>query len=211
MRSLIFLLLCTPAFADPTTDLLKKVQQYYDSTKELKAKFDQSLESAIGGRPKKASGEVCLKKPGRMRWDYQKPDDDKKIIVADGKTLWMYQPDDNQAFKQPLTASSLPAQVSFLVGEGKLSDEFDPSMAKVDAVPEGDVAVKLVPKTGTSAYRYVVFVVEAKSGQVARTIIYDTSGGTNTLTFSDVQQNKGCPDDRFKFAPPAGTKIIKAP
>jgi outer membrane lipoprotein carrier protein len=146
-----------------------------------------------------------------MRWDYKTPEDDKKIIVADGKTLWMYQPDDNQVFKQPLTSSSLPAQVSFLVGEGKLADEFDASDAKLDGVPDGNVAIKLVPKTGTSAYRYVVFVVDAKSGQVVRTVIYDTVGGTNTLSFSDVQQNKGCADDKFKFAPPAGTKVIKAP
>ena len=64
-------------------------------------------------------------------------------------------------------------------------------------------------RTGTAAYRYIVFVVDGKSGQVRQTIIYDQQGGTNKLSFSDVQQNKNIEDGKFKFSPPAGTQIIK--
>ena len=41
---------------------------------------------------------MWLKKPGRMRWDYEKPE--KKLMVSDGSTLWVYEPEDEQAATQ---------------------------------------------------------------------------------------------------------------
>jgi outer membrane lipoprotein carrier protein len=196
-----------PAAADPPAgEVLTKVQKYYDATKDLHAKFDQVLESGVG-TAKKASGDVWLKKPGRMRWDYVKPE--KKLMVADGQTLWVYEPEDEQAFKQDLRSSTLPAQVSFLVGQGRLSDEFDATVVHPAGVGEpSEVVLKLVPKTASAAYRYILFVVDPKTGQVRQTVIYDQQGGTNRLTFSAVEQNRGVDDAKFKFTPPAGTKIL---
>jgi outer membrane lipoprotein carrier protein len=188
--------------------VVARVQKYYDATRDLKAKFDQQMTSPSRG-PQKAAGEVLLKKPGKMRWDYDKPE--KKLMVSDGSTLWVYEPEDEQAFKQSLSGQALPAQVSFLLGEGKLDKEFDASLTQVDGLQPGEVALKMVPKLGTAAYRYLVFVVDGKTGQVKRTIIYDQQGGTNTLSFSDVQQNKGVDDGKFRFSPPAGTRILTPP
>jgi outer membrane lipoprotein carrier protein len=188
--------------------VVARVQKYYDATKDLHAKFEQQLESASRA-PSKAMGEVWLKKPGRMRWDYAKPE--KKLMVSDGTTLWVYVPDDEQAYKQDLKGTALPAQVSFLLGEGKLDKDFDASLTKVEGLAADEVAVKMVPKQGTTAYRYLVFVVDDKSGQVRRTIIYGQDGSTNRLSFVDVQQNKGVDDGKFRFSPPAGTHILKPP
>ncbi|HEX8950253.1 MAG TPA: outer membrane lipoprotein carrier protein LolA, partial [Polyangia bacterium] len=49
--------------------VVARVQKYYDATKDLRAKFEQQIES-VSRAPSKASGEVWLKKPGKMRWDY---------------------------------------------------------------------------------------------------------------------------------------------
>ena len=188
--------------------VVARVQKYYDATKDLRAKFEQQLESPSRA-PSKASGEVWLKKPGKMRWDYAKPD--KKLMVSDGSTMWVYDPDDEQAYKQDLRGNALPAQVSFLLGEGKLDKEFDASLTKIDGLAPDELALKMVPKVGTTAYRYLVFVVDDKTGQVRKTIIYGQDGSTNKLSFVDVQQNKGVDDGKFKFAPPSGTHILKPP
>jgi outer membrane lipoprotein carrier protein len=188
--------------------VVARVQKYYDSTKDLRAKFEQLLDSPSRA-PSKASGDVWLKKPGKMRWDYATPE--KKVMVSDGATLWVYVPEDEQAYKQDLKGNALPAQVSFLLGEGKLDKEFDASLTKVDGLAADEVALKMVPKQGTTAYRYIVFVVDDKSGQVRRTIIYGQDGSTNRLSFLEVQQNKGVDDGKFKFTPPAGTHILKPP
>ena len=97
--------------------VVARVQRYYDATRDLHARFDQQLAS-VSRAPSKASGEVWLKKPGKMRWDYAKPE--KKLMVSDGTTLWVYVPEDEQAYRQDLKGNALPAQVSFLLGEGKL-------------------------------------------------------------------------------------------
>jgi outer membrane lipoprotein carrier protein len=188
--------------------VIARVQKYYDSTKDLHARFEQEIASPSRA-PQKAGGEVWLKKPGKMRWDYARPE--KKLMVSDGLTLWVYEPEDEQAFKQSLKDNALPAQVSFLLGEGKLAQEFDASFTKLDGTSADELALKMVPKTGTAAYRYLVFVIDNKSGQVKRTVIYDQAGGTNRLSFVDVEQNKGVDDSRFKFTPPAGTHVLTPP
>ena len=197
--------------AESTAPLVAKMQRYYDATKDLHAKFEQQLASQMTARPKKAEGEVWLKKPGKMRWDYAKPE--KKLMVSDGATLWVYEPEDEQAFKQDMHASTLPAQVSFLLGEAKLEKEFDITAAagddvKLAAPGAGETVLKLVPKQGTTAYRYLLFSVDEKTGQVRKTVVLDQQGGTNTLAFTDVKQNSGVSDSKFNFSPPNGTKIL---
>jgi outer membrane lipoprotein carrier protein len=212
MRTLLFaVLLAAPlplhAQKESAADVVARVQRYYEATKDLHARFDQVNESQVG-RVRKASGELWLKKPGRMRWDYEKPE--KQRMVSDGQTLWVYQPEDEQAFKQDLRGSTLPVSVTFLVGQGKLADEFEVSIVHPAGVgAAGDVVLKLVPKVGTAAYRYLLFVVDPKSGLVRETLVYDQQGGSNHLTFSQVETNRGVDDARFRFTPPPGTRVIK--
>ena len=188
--------------------VVARVQKYYDATRDLRAKFEQHSSRRRARRPRRRAS-VWLKKPGKMRWDYAKPE--KKLMVSDGSTLWVYVPDDEQAFKQDLKGSALPAQVSFLLGEGKLEKEFDASITKVEGLAPDELALKMVPKVGTTAYRYIVFVVDEKTGQVRRTIIYGQDGSINNLSFADLQQNKGVDDAKFRFSPPAGTHILRPP
>jgi outer membrane lipoprotein carrier protein len=195
-----------PANSEQAAPLVAKIQKFYDSSRDLHAHFDQVLKSEIGGA-KKAAGEVWLKKPGKMRWDYAKPE--KKIMVSDGQTLWVYEPEDEQALKQDLRSSTLPLSVSFLLGQGKLGDEFSISLVHEEGIGgPGEAVLKLVPKTPTAAYRYLLFVVEPQSGLVRGTIIYDQQGGTNQLTFTNVETNRGVADSKFKFTPPRGTRIL---
>jgi outer membrane lipoprotein carrier protein len=196
--------------ATPSTEqvgpLVAKIQKFYDSSRDLHARFDQALEAPAAGK-KKASGEVWLKKPGKMRWDYAKPE--RKLMVSDGQTLWVYEPEDEQAFKQDLRSSTLPLSVSFLFGQGKLTDEFAISVVHPEGIGQpGDTVLKLVPKTATSTYRYLLFVVDPQKGLVRETVIYGQNDDTNHLTFSGVETNRGVEDGKFKFSPPKGTHII---
>ena len=99
----------SPATTQDAAQLASAVQRYYDGAKDLHARFEQNLTTAMGTK-KRASGDLWLKKPGRMRWDYAKPE--KKLMVADGQTLWVYEPEDEQAFKQELKSSNLPDSVA---------------------------------------------------------------------------------------------------
>ena len=54
--------------------VVAEVQKRYDAAADFRARFTQTLTSAALGRKTNSSGEVTFKKPGRMRWDYEKPD-----------------------------------------------------------------------------------------------------------------------------------------
>jgi len=144
-----------------------------------------------------------------MRWDYEKPE--KKLFVADGTTLWVYEPEDEQAYKQALSSSQLPAQVSFLFGRGKLQEEFEVSYYDDQPLGEpGDLVLKLIPKVASAQYRHLLFVVQPKSFLVKETILFDQQGGQNDLLFTAIEPNPkaGVDDSRFAFTPPPETKII---
>lgn len=198
-----------PAAAADATQTAEQVQRYYDAAKELHAHFDQTVVTAMGTK-KRASGDVWLKKPGRMRWDYAKPE--KKLMVADGQTLWVYEPEDEQAFKQDLRGTNLPDSVAFLLGEGRLRDQFEPTIETAPpagVVQPGEVVLRLAPKHPTSAYKSLLFIVEPRSGAVNGTIVFDQQGGESRIRFSGIETNKPIEDARFKFTPPPGTRVLK--
>ena len=67
-----------------------------------------------------------------MRWDYAEPD--PQVFVADGETLWVYQPNEAQAFKQPLKSAQLPVALTFMSGKGELRDEFEASLVRQQTI-----------------------------------------------------------------------------
>jgi outer membrane lipoprotein carrier protein len=187
--------------------VVAEVQKRYDGAADFRARFTQTLTSAALGRKTNSAGEVMFKKPGRMRWDYEKPE--KSSYVTDGGVLWLYEPDDRQAFKQKLESSQLPAALSFLTGKGKLATEFDISFAGKTAYGgPGDHVLSLSPKTPQAQVKAILFVVDPRTFDVRESVITDAQGNVNDLVFADIRVNTKVPDALFHFTPPAGTRVI---
>ena len=188
--------------------VVAKVQRTYDNAADFKARFTQTLTSTALKRTTNSSGQVTFKKPGRMRWDYEKPD--KSSYITDGGVLWLYEPDDKQAFKQDLKGSQLPAALAFLMGKGKLANEFDisfgPDRASAGAVK--NYVLSLSPKTPQAQVKSIVFVVDPRDWFVHQSEITDAQGNTNVIVFADVVMNSRVPETLFHFTPPAGTRVI---
>jgi outer membrane lipoprotein carrier protein len=187
--------------------VVSEVQHRYDGAADFRARFSQTLTSAGLGRKTSSSGEVTFKKPGRMRWDYEKPD--KSTYVTDGPVLWLYEPDDRQAFKQDLKSSQLPAALAFLTGKGKLAAEFDISF--IDKTPYavgGDYVLNLSPKVAEPQVKTILFVVDPHTYDVRESVITDAQGNVNDVVFADIRVNTHVPESQFHFAPPAGVRVI---
>ncbi|HLK89398.1 MAG TPA: outer membrane lipoprotein chaperone LolA [Polyangia bacterium] len=204
------LLAATPPAGAPrleTPAVVEKVQKRYDAASDFRARFTQTLTSVAMGRKTNSAGSVMFKKPGRMRWDYDKPE--KSSYVSDGGVLWLYEPDDQQAFKQELGKSQLPAALAFLTGKGKLAAEFDITpVAKSPYGAPGDYLLSLSPKVAEPQVKSILFVVDPKTFDVRESIITDGQGNTNDLTFADIKTNTHLPESQFRFVPPAGTRVI---
>lgn len=207
---LIALLAAAPPAPAARLDLgavVDKVQRRYDSATDFRARFTQTLTSAAMGRKTNSAGAVMFKKPGRMRWDYEKPE--RATYVSDGNTLWLYEPDDQQAFKQSLSASQLPAALAFLTGKGKLANEFDITLVDKSAyAAPGDYVLGLSPKVAEPQVKSLLFVVDGKTFDVRESVITDSQGNVNDLTFADIKTNTKIPDGEFKWSAPSGVRII---
>lgn len=189
--------------------VVDRVQRRYDGAADFRAQFNQTLNSAAFKRRTSLTGEVLLKKPGRMRWNYLTPD--PKMYLAEGDLLWLYEPEDKQAFKQDLKSSQLPAALSFLTGKGKLAAEFDISFAQDSRVGgPGDYVLSLSPRQPQAQVKILLFVVDARTFQVRESLITDQQGNTNDLLFSDIKINTHIPDATFHWTPPSGTRVIDA-
>jgi outer membrane lipoprotein carrier protein len=196
-----------PAASSAVDKLVAKMQERYDSAGDYRARFTQQYTYAATGRERTSTGEILIKKPGRMRWNYEKPE--PSLWLANGSVFVMYEPEAKQAFKQDLKASQLPAAVAFLMGKGKLTDEFEVSVAK--ELPYGnpdDHRLSLKPKRAQSTYRSIYFVVDPHTYLVRQSVLINAQGDINAITFSDVRLNTKIPDDTFRWTAPPGTREI---
>jgi outer membrane lipoprotein carrier protein len=200
----------TPAAAGARLEIgavVDRVQRRYDGAADFRARFTQTLTSLATGRKTNSAGAVMFKKPGRMRWDYDEPE--RATYVSDGGVLWLYEPEDRQAFKQALKASQLPAALAFLAGKGKLAAEFDVTAApRTPYGGPGDYLLTLAPKVAEPQVKSILFVVDPRTFDVRETVITDGQGNLNDLTFAEIRMGTHIPETEFHFTPPAGVRVI---
>jgi outer membrane lipoprotein carrier protein len=188
--------------------VLDRIQEFYESTEDYQATFKQVYKNKLYNETKKSSGKVYIKRPGKMRWEYKKPTE--KLFVSDGKTLWVYEAEANQVYKQDLSSSDLPTAISFLMGKGDLKEDFKYKLVKNEkAKKKGLLVVELVPKKATTQYKKLLFMVDDETFRVKRTIIVDHTGNTNSMRFEKVKTNQGVSSKKFKFKMPKGATLVK--
>jgi len=196
-------LLAVSAFAgDAQLDaLLKNVENRYNRAKTLQVLFIE--EYTPPGKPRRTeSGRLMLRKPGRMRWDYSQPKG--KLLVGDGKFLWLYTPDDNRVERMKVQETAdLRAPLAFLLG--KL--HFDKEFRNLQATTEGsDTRIAAEPKTDTLPYSKVEFVV-APSAQIhaLRVTYFDNS--ILNFTFNQEEMDPALDSKMFQFQMPPGATL----
>lgn len=213
--ALFLALLAAPASKhkadDPATKgraLAARIQRFYQRTKDFSADFTQRYNYVAMGRTDVSSGTVKVKKPGLVRWDYVAPV--KKSLVLEGKTLWIYLPEDQTVqVNRSFGGDQLSSALTFLWGKGDLLTEFEPkAIAHPDGLPEGD-GLELLPKKPLAGIERLVFVV-GKDGQVKASVVTNPQGDVNQLVFEGKKGSKTdapIPDSVFHFEPPKGAYV----
>jgi len=204
MLLLLALLLARPP-ADPGRALAQRVQAFYAHTKDFSARFAQHYTYLAIGRVEDSEGTVQVKKPGFVRWDYDKPD--KRTIYVEGKTLWIWRPDDKEVqVKRDFGGDQLSSAFTFLWGKGDLLKEFKPkSLPAQKDLPKGDV-LELKPIKPVPGVEKLLFVV-GKDGQVLASVVTNAQGDVNQIVFSSAKVDQGLPDSLFHFEPPKGAYV----
>jgi outer membrane lipoprotein carrier protein len=183
-----------------------RVQQRYDTIKDFEADFVQAYEGGVLRTKTTERGKVAIKRPGRMRWVYMKPE--KKEFVSDGNRIYSYLPADKQVIVAPMPSDQTTTPALFLTGRGHLVRDFTSTFTQLPGAAPGSTALKLVPKRSDPEVESLVLVVDAKSLQLRQLVTTDKQGGRSTFTFTNLKENRGLSDKIFEFRIPRGVDVV---
>lgn len=191
------------ADADLNT-LLKGVEQRYNRAKTLQVHFVESY--TVQGRARKSeSGELTLRKPGRMRWDYKEPSG--KLFVSDGKDVYLYTPEAHRVEKTKLKASDdMRAPLAFLLGKLDFAKDFRDFELKLDG-PNYVITAKA--KNDKFPYEKVEMLV-APDYAIQRLMINLQDLSLLTFQLDGEKLNPPVNDTLFKFQMPAGATLVES-
>lgn len=180
----------------------KGVERRYNGAKSLSAHFDQRYH-APGRLPRAESGELVLRKPARMRWDYSSPAG--KTFVSDGKLIWFYSPTAKKVERSPLKASDdMRAPLAFLLGKLDFHREFGGLTMQQSGA---DIVIAALPKTGRLPYKRVDFTIAADN-QISRVVVTGQDQSVMDFNFSNEKLNGPVAESAFRFVAPAGVPVV---
>src|SRR3984893_2319576 len=114
---LVTVLLALPATVDQAR--VHALEKHYQSVRTLKAVFYERYSDGKGPGTAE-SGTVYFSRPGRMRWDYESPE--QKVFLVDGTNVWFYVPADRTVSRAKMRESSdWRTPIALLVGKADLS------------------------------------------------------------------------------------------
>lgn len=189
----------------PAEDVAATLQRKYDTIRDFTADFTQVYVGGVLKRRATESGTVAIKKPGKMRWDYERPE--KKVFVSDGRRMYLYLPLDKQVTVSPVPSEDqATSAVLFLMGKGNLTRDFTVNYGE-GGTPETYV-LRLEPRVREAEYDWLQLTVDRKSLQIKELTAGDAQGGLSTFRFANFKENVGLADKTFVFTVPKGTDVI---
>ncbi len=183
-----------------------KVDQRYDHMRTLEARFTETYSGA--GINRTESGTLRMKKPGRMRWDYDQPR--PKLFLTDGHTAWFYVPGEKQIRRTPVKQlDDLRSPLRYLLGKTKLEKELDGLSLAPDQKPlnPSDVVLRGIPKGMGDRIEQTLLEV-TPDGLISRIVIEERDGSVTEFRFLQQKENVEIPDAQFRFVPPPGTEVV---
>ena len=177
------------------------LRDFVRDVKTWRAEFTQVVTSPDGARKKTSSGRFEFARPGQFRFAYLKPYE--QLIVSDGHTVWIHDPDLNQVTVRKLDAALGGTPAALLAGTG-LERDFE-----LSALPDHDglswaQAVAKQKDTGFQSLQ-----VGFRGHELAAVEILDSFGQRSRLTFAAANVNPTLAATDFRFTPPAGAEVLQ--
>lgn len=190
--------------AESDEQIVDQLQKSYDSITDFTADFRQETEYKTLNKTIKAYGKVSYKRPGKMMWKFDEPKN--QWVLADGQSLYFYQPENKQVLKTPLkNAFTSNAPLTFLLGIGNLKRDFKATSKGV----EGNLYVlQLGPKDGSKGAEEVTLGVDKQNFQINWARIKDPGGNVTTVHFSNIRRGVGVNDSIFRLQVPQGADVV---
>jgi outer membrane lipoprotein carrier protein len=193
--------------ADSVASTIAGLQKRYAAVQTVSAEFRQVYRAP--GIDQVESGILLMKKPGLMRWDYRAPE--RKVFVADGRSTYLYTPEDRQVLVRSLSATEMRSTpLQFMLGQGDILKSFTvaPEM-EFRAKSNGSAILRLTPKSSEPDYAFLVLECDRKTYDLRRIIIRELTGNTSEFELSNLTTNVKADDKQFRFKIPKGVEVVQ--
>ena len=194
-----------PAAGAPTGTVL---DSYLAQLSTWQGAFTQTVLDSRAKRVGTGRGRLTIVRPGRFRWESAPDgaDDAVQLLIADGRNLWFYDRDLDQATVKPQQEALPQSPAMLLAGGADLRAAF-----KVAAGGRHDGLdwVTAQPRDAQSDFREARFGFRA--GELQQLVVVDKLGQRSTLVFSDVRRNAAVDPALVAFTLPKGADLIGKP
>lgn len=169
----------------------------------LEGQFTQQVADDNGRVRESSSGTLALSTPRLFRWEYVKPY--PQLIVADGRTVWVYDPDLQQVTRRSQGPQEQDSPLAALIDPSKLDRDFTVTEAGTSG---GLNWLELRPKATDNAAFEQARLGFGSDGTPTRMEIQDSLGQRTTIGFSGWKRNPTFARDTFRYTPPAGVDVV---
>lgn len=193
------------------TDVLVKVKNFYDATKDLRGAFTQTYTNRVYGTTSVRNGTLSLRRPKQMVWDYKDAADPDVWVEND--VLWMVEHDTKQAIQQNIAKSDFAGAIDFLFGGSRILSDFHVRHAPAGIAKKfgmkGHHTLELRPKKKNAHYKRLVLVVRKADGQVDSFVVRNGDDSINQFVFTGLKRNGGLKAQELRFKLPDGYSVIR--
>ncbi|QSX77566.1 outer membrane lipoprotein chaperone LolA [Agrilutibacter solisilvae] len=195
--------LCTLLAGTAAAGARDELNAFTKGLKGLDGAFSQQVFDPKGKLKETSSGKVALSAPRLFRWEYTKPY--PQLIVADGKTVWVFDPDLQQVTKRPQGAEEQHSPLSALIDPGKLDAQF---VVKEAGTDKGLEWLVLSPKGEKSDASFQSARLGFGAAGLEKMQVVDALGQRTVIDFSGWKRNPAFGRDVFRYSPPKGVDVI---
>lgn len=181
----------------------EQLDSFTRGLKGLDGRFAQQVFDDNGRVRESSSGRVALSAPRLFRWEYEKPY--PQLIVADGRTVWVYDPDLEQVSRRPQGSAEQDSPLAALIDPGRLDRDF---LVEDGGESDGLQWLLLKPKQAADDAAFQSARLGLDASGLARMEIVDALGQRTQIRFSGWKRNPAFAADTFTYTPPAGVDVV---
>src|SRR5688572_25329422 len=199
MRKYLWLLLLLPGVSiAASVDSLKTL---LNQTTTARARFAQAVLDKNNKTLQQASGTMEFSRPGRFRWEYNKPYE--QTIVGDGTRLWIYDKDLNQVTVRKLDRALGSSPAALLAGSNEIEKNYKLTAA---GARDGLEWIEAAPRNKDTSFEMVRLGFNKNALEAME--LRDQFGQVTVIKFSAIERNAKLSPEAFRFTPPKGADVI---
>lgn len=190
-------------------EVVSQVQKKYDATGGFKTWFRQESKLKNQGSGDTASGLLYFKKPSQMRWEYQAPAAQKKEVIADGREVFIYMPQDKTVMVYPMhQVMRSDLVLRFFSGMGDIQRDFTVAW-ETPYTGSGPMKILMKPTKPQPEFKNLILTIDPYTYLVQALEFTNAYGDLTRMVFSGTQLNAALQPGLFKFTPPPGVQVVR--